>query len=203
MASQLLSVNIEFLHPSSTRVINGLSFYSPSTISNLRSSLSENLSIPSNHFHFLRNGQLVNDQFRLIDQHTYQVFLQQPVTTTNSPSIFIAFIYHQSIHLLDVSLKKLYTSIDQMKIGHSIIYVDWSTFDDDEDYQARISLKKDLIEDFGLDQTSSLFGMNMCPFQHIKTYQEFLDKFLEDDDEEEELFEFDPEDNIDGDDDWN
>ena len=107
MASQLLSVNVEFLHQYSTRVIHDLSFYSPSTIQNLRSSLSENLSIPSNHFHFLRNGQVVNDQFRLIDQHTYQVFLQQPTTTTNSPSIFIAFFYHQSIHLLDVSSKKL------------------------------------------------------------------------------------------------
>jgi hypothetical protein len=202
MASQLLFVNIEFIHSSSTRLINDISFYSPSTISNLRSSLSENLSIPSSHFVFLQNGQHINDQFRLIDQHTYQVLLQQP-TISNFPSIFITFFYHQSIHLFDLSSKKLYTSIDQLKIGHSIIYVDWSTFDDDEDFQARISLKNNLIEEFGLESSSSLFGINMCPFQHIKIYQEFLDKFLEEDEDDEQLFEFDPEDNIDGDDDWN
>ena len=85
-----------------------------------------------------------------------------------------------------------------------MIYVDWSTFDDeDEDYKARISLKSNLIEEFGLDPSSSLFGINMCPFHHIKIYQEFLDKFLEEDEDEEQLFEFDPEDNIDGDDEWN
>jgi hypothetical protein len=202
MASQLLFVNIEFLHPSSTRIINGLSFYSPSTISNLRDSLSENLSIPSRHLHFLQNGCGVTDKYRLTDKDTYQVYLQQPVITS-VPSIFIAFFYHRSIHLLDLSLKKVYTSLDQMKIGESIIYVDWSTFDDDEDQQARISLKKDLIDEFGLETSSSLFGINMCPFQHIKSYQEFLDKLLEEDEEEEEQFEFDPEDNIDGDEDWN
>lgn len=194
-------------------MMNGLSFYSPSTILNLRSSLSENLSIPSNHFHFLRNGQPVNDHFRLIDQHTYQVYLQLPTTPTtetpsssssSSPCIYIVFFYHQTIHLLNVIEKKIYTCIDEPKMGYSIVYVDWNTFDDDEEYEARISLKKDLSEEFGLDATSSLFGIHQCPFQYIRTYQDFLEKYLEEENEdEEEQFEFDPEDDIDGDEEWN
>lgn len=203
MASQLLSVNIEFIHPQSTRMMNGLSFYSPSTILNLRSSLSENLCIPSNHFIFLQNGHRVNDQFRLIDQHTYQVLLQPTQPTTTTPSIYIVFFHHQTIHLLDVNQKKIYTCIDEPKIGYSIVYVDWNTFDEDEEYEARISLKKDLSEEFGLDPSSSLFGIHQCPFQYINIYQEFLEKFLEEEDDDDEQFEFDPEDNIDGDDEWN
>lgn len=208
MASQLLSVNIEFIDPSSTRMMNGLSFYSPSTILNLRNSLSENLCIPSNHFNFLRNGQPINDDFRLIDQHTYQVYLQLQTTpttetTSSSPSIYIVFFYRQTIHILNVNKRKIYTCIDELKIGYSIVYVDWNTFDDDEEYEARISLKKDLSEEFGLDPTSSIFGIHQCPFQYIDTYQDFLEKYLEEEDEEEEQFEFDPEDDIDGDDEWN
>jgi hypothetical protein len=198
MASQLLFVNIEFVNYTTPRISNNLSFYSPSTIKNLRSSLSENLSIPLNHFHFLQNGQPINDQFRLIDQHTYQVLLQQPQMTTTSPSIYIAFFHHQTIHLLNLIEKRIYTCIDEPKIGYSMVYVDWNTFDDDEDYSARLSLKKDLCEEFGLDQSSSLFGIHQCSFQHIHIYQEFLEKFLEEEDVD-ELFEFDPEDDMDGD----
>lgn len=199
MASQLLFVNIDFINYTPNRMINNLSFYSPSTILNLRSSLSETLSIPSNHFHFLYNAKPINDNFRLIDKHTYQVLLRQPITPSpSSTGIYIAFFYHQTIHLVNVIEKKLYTCIDEPKIGYSMVYIDWSTFDEDEDYNARLSLKKDLCEEFGLDPTSSLFGIHQCPFQHIHIYQDFLEKFLEEDDEE-ELFEFDPEDDIDGD----
>jgi len=90
--------------------------------------------------------------------------------------------------------------MDGEKIGYSMVYVDWNTFDDDEDYTARLSLKKDLCEEFGLDQSSSLFGIHQCSFQHIHIYQEFLEKFLEEGDAaDDELFEFDPEDDMDGD----
>ncbi len=200
MASQLLFVKIEFVNYTTPRISNNLSFYSPSTIKNLRSSLSENLSIPSNHFHFLQNGEAINDQFRLIDQHTYQVLLEHPKMTMNHPSIYIAFFHHQTIHLLNIIEKRVYTCMDGEKIGYSMVYVDWNTFDDDEDYTARLSLKKDLCEEFGLDQSSSLFGIHQCSFQHIHIYQEFLEKFLEEDDAaDDELFEFDPEDDMDGD----
>lgn len=80
------------------------------------------------------------------------------------------------------------------------MYVDWDTFD--EEYEnARSFLKKDLCEEFGLDSSSSLFGIHQSPFQYIHIYQEFLEKFLEndEDDDEEEVFEFDPEEMVDGD----
>ncbi len=199
MASQLLFVNIEFINHASSKTINNLSFYSPSTILNLRNSLSETFSIPSNHFHFFQNHQSINDQFRLIDQHTYQVLLQQPIqVNTPASGIYIAFFHHQTIHLLNAKQKKVYTSIDEPKLGYSIVYVDWDTFEDEYE-NARSFLKKDLCEEFGLDSSSSLFGIHQSPFQYIHIYQEFLEKFLENDDDEEEVFEFDPEEMVDGD----
>jgi hypothetical protein len=198
MASQLLFINIEFLNQSSARFINNLSFYSPSTILNLRQSLSETLSIPSDHFHFFQNHKQVNDQFRLIDKDSYQILLHQPIQNNTSASgIYIAFFHHQTIHLLNAQKKKVYTSVDEPKLGYSIVYVDWDTFEDEYE-NARSFLKNDLCKEFGLDPTSSLFGIHLSPFQYIHIYQEFLESFLEEE-EEPEIFKFDPEDNVDGD----
>jgi hypothetical protein len=214
MASHLLFIHIELTHQTSSRILNNLTFYSPSTISTLRNSLSENLSIPANHLIFFENGHPLNDQIRLIDQHMYQVRLQQPSfqqplikqqslqpISTTLPSIYVVFFHHQTIHLLNVIEKKIYISYDNPKIGLSMVYIDWDTFNDEE-YNPHISLKEDLIKEFGFDSSGSLFGIHQCPFHHIHTYQTFLEKFLEEMDEEEQ-FEFDPEDPIDGDDEWN
>jgi hypothetical protein len=115
------------------------------------------------------------------------VYIDPAIQVVSEPMktlpIYVAFYYKHITYLLDQKHGAILSPHPRMRLGESVVYVDWGRFQPAmascPTVEPMTWMYDRLQRDFGILPTSSIFGIHSAPLSQIKLYQSIIQQWLE------------------------